>query len=152
MLRNRPMRHFHQEVTSRIAIHQMLTMLPEQLTKDEADIDARENLDGFSLDEEMEKAEVAVRIQARYRGRAQRLAAKRKERKEQEKAALVIQARLRGRSVRKQMKDEKEMQAKLYGRDWLIYLINLQAIIWTNQVHPIGGTYTVQVAHMETGQ
>jgi len=117
MLRNRPMRHFHQEVTSRIAIHQMLTMLPEQLTKDEADIDARENLDGFSLDEEMEKAEVAVRIQARYRGRAQRLAAKRKERKEQEKAALVIQARLRGRSVRKQMKDEKEMQAKLYGRD-----------------------------------
>ena len=93
MLMNRPMRHFHQEVTSRIAIHQMLAMLPAQLDKDEADIDERENLDGFSLDEEKEKADVAIRIQAKYRGRAQRLAVKKKEQKEQENAALIIQAR-----------------------------------------------------------
>jgi hypothetical protein len=116
MLFNRPMRHFHQEVTSRIAIHQMLTLLPAQLDRDEADIDAREQLDGFSLDEEEEKAEVAVRIQARYRGRAQRLKVWKQEHSEQSSAALKIQARLRGRSARKKMQDNKEMQTRLYGR------------------------------------
>jgi hypothetical protein len=115
MTHNRPMRHFHQEITSRIAIRQMLSLLPEQLDKDESEIDDREDLDGFSLDEEQEKAAVAVRIQARYRGRAQRIASKKLEEKKQEEAALVIQARLRGRSVRKAMKDEQEMQQKLYG-------------------------------------
>ena len=114
---NRPMRHFHQEVTSRIAIHQMLTLLPSQLDQDEADIDARENLDGFSLDEEEEKASVAIKIQARYRGRTQRTLAKQKEQEEQTQAALKIQTRLRGNKVRKEMKKDKDMKNRLYGRD-----------------------------------
>jgi hypothetical protein len=117
MLMNRPMRHFHQEVTSRIAIHQMLSLLPAQLDQDEADIDARENLDGFSLDEEEEKASVAIKIQARYRGRSLRLQAKQKEEREQTNAALKIQTRLRGNKVRKEMQKDQDMQNRLYGRD-----------------------------------
>jgi hypothetical protein len=117
MLFNRPMRHFHQEVTARIAIRQMLNLLPGQLDQDEAEIDAREQYDGFSLDEEEEKSAVAVRLQARYRGRAQRLKKSKIEQAEKEKAALKIQARLRGRSARRKMQNEKDMQNRLYGRD-----------------------------------
>jgi hypothetical protein len=114
---NLPLRHLHQEVTSRIALRKMIMLLPSQLDKDEAEIDAREELDGFSLDEEMEKGEVAVKLQARFRGRSQRTKAAEKIQKEQEDAAVIVQSRIRSIQARKKIQQEKRDKARLYGND-----------------------------------
>jgi hypothetical protein len=114
---NLPLRHLHQEVTSRIALRKMIMLLPSQLDKDEAEIDAREELDGFSLDEEMEKGEVAVKLQARFRGRSQRMKAAEKIQKEQEDAAVIVQSRIRSIQARKKIQQEKRDKARLYGND-----------------------------------
>ena len=95
----------------------MIMLLPSQLDKDEAEIDAREELDGFSLDEEMEKGEVAVKLQARFRGRSQRMKAAEKIQKEQEDAAVIVQSRIRSIQARKKIQQEKRDKARLYGND-----------------------------------
>ena len=92
-------------------------LLPGQLDKDEAEIDAREDLDGFSLDEEKEKSEVAVKLQARFRGRSQRMRTAKKIQKEQEEAAVIVQSRIRSIQARKKLQQEKIDQARLYGDD-----------------------------------
>ncbi len=115
MQENVALRHMHQEVTARLAMHQMLDLLPAQLDQDEMDIDAREEMDGFSLDEEREKSQAAVVLQARFRGRQQRIKMHQSKNAEESQAALKIQARIRGRSVRRKMASDREMQRKLYG-------------------------------------
>merc|ERR1712100_722367 len=114
---NLPLRHLHQEVTSRIALRKMIMLLPSRLDKDEAEIDAREELDGFALDEEKEKGEVAVKLQARFRGRSQRMKTARKIQKEQEEAAVIVQSRVRSIQARKKIQQEKRDKARLYGND-----------------------------------
>ena len=114
---NVPLRHFHQELTARIALRKMIMLLPGQLDKDEAEIDAREDLDGFSLDEEKEKSEVAVKLQARFRGRSQRMRTAKKIQKEQEEAAVIVQSRIRSIQARKKLQQEKIDQGRLYGDD-----------------------------------
>ena len=112
---NRALRHMHQEITSRIALRKMIMLLPGQLDKDEAEIDAREDLDGFALDEERDKGEVAVKLQARFRGRSQRTKEAKKIQKEQEEAAIVLQSRIRSFQARKKIEQEKQDKARLYG-------------------------------------
>mgnify|MGYP006144153283 CR=1 FL=1 len=114
---NVPLRHLHQEVTSRIALRKMILLLPGQLDKDEAEIDAREDLEGFSIDEEKEKGEVAVKLQARYRGRTQRMKTAQKIKKEQEHAAVIVQSRIRSYQARKKIQQEKRDQVRLYGKN-----------------------------------
>merc|ERR1711991_958526 len=95
---NCALRHFFQETTARAGLQLLLAQLPAQLAKDEADIERRENLDGFSLNEEYVKENIAIKLQARYRGRAARIAMYNKELEAQNQAATMIQAIRRGQS------------------------------------------------------
>ena len=115
LVSNAAMRHLHQQVTARVAISRLLEMLPHQLKRDEMDIDARENMDGFSLDEEEAKTTIALRMQASFRGKKDRMRYKQLRMEMESNAAAKIQASFRGNNTRRKLKQEESLQQQLYG-------------------------------------